>query len=124
MKKILIVDDDKQSTTLLEKFLSNQGYETTSVNDSLQAVHTAIALSPDLIVLDLVMPAPDGFKVCRMLREYPRFMLTPIIIVTALNDSDSKIVAFGAGADDYLAKPFHIDQLAERVKGLLDRSNN
>ena len=58
MKKILIVDDDKLSTTVLEKFLSMQGYETAAVNDSLQAVHTALTLNPDLIVLDLVMPDP------------------------------------------------------------------
>jgi len=122
MTKILIVDDDKQATTLLEKVLTVAGYETTAVNDSTQAIHTALTLLPDLIVLDLMMPDPDGFKVCRMLREYPKFTLTPIIIVTALDDSDSKIVAFGAGADDYLTKPFHIDELTERVKDLLDKA--
>lgn len=123
MTKILIVDDDRQATTLLEKVLSVDGYETTAVNDSSQAIHTALTLAPDLIVLDLMMPDPDGFKVCRMLREYPRFALTPIIIVTALDDSDSKIVAFGAGADDYLTKPFHIDELTQRVRDLLNRAN-
>jgi DNA-binding response OmpR family regulator len=123
MTKILIVDDDKQATTLLEKILSVEGYETTAVNDSTQAIHTAIMFSPDLIVLDLMMPDPDGFKVCRMLREYPKFTLTPVIIVTALDDSDSKIVAFGAGADDYLTKPFHIDDLTQRVKDLLNRTH-
>lgn len=121
MTKILIVDDDRQATTLLEKVLSSVGYETAAVNDSTQAIHTALMLSPDLIVLDLMMPDPDGFKVCRMLRELPKFTLTPIIIVTALDNSDSKIVAFGAGADDYLTKPFHIDELTQRVKDLLDR---
>jgi DNA-binding response OmpR family regulator len=71
-----------------------------------------------------MMPDPDGFKVCRMLREYPRFTLTPIIIVTALDDSDSKIVAFGAGADDYLTKPFHIEELTQRVRDLLNKVNS
>ena len=120
MTKILIVDDDKQATTLLEKVLSGEGYEANAINDSSQAIHTALNFNPDLIVLDLMMPDPDGFKVCRMLREYSKFTLTPIIIVTALDDSDSKIVAFGAGADDYLTKPFHIDELVQRVKHLLD----
>jgi DNA-binding response OmpR family regulator len=124
MTKILIVDDDKQATTLLEKVLTGAGYETSSVNDSTQAIHTALTLGPDLIVLDLMMPDPDGFKVCRMLREYPRFTLTPIIIVTALDDSDSKIVAFGAGADDYLTKPFHIEELTQRVRDLLNKVNS
>ncbi len=123
MTKILIVDDDKQATDLLRKILSTEGYETTAVNDSTQAIHAALTLSPDLIVLDLMMPDPDGFKVCRMLREYPKFTFTPIIIVTALDDSDSKIVAFGAGADDYITKPFHIDELSNRVKDLLNRAN-
>jgi DNA-binding response OmpR family regulator len=58
---------------------------------------------------------------CRMLRANPKFFLTPIIIVTALNDTDSRIVAFGAGANDYLVKPFHIDELASKIKALLDR---
>lgn len=122
MPKILIVDDDKQATALLEKILSVEGYETTAVNDSTQAIHAAMTLGPDLIVLDLMMPDPDGFKVCRMLREYPKFTLTPIIIVTALDDNDSKIVTFGAGADDYLTKPFEIDELSQRVKALLNRA--
>ena len=122
MPKILIIDDDKQATALLDKVLTGEGYETSVVNDSTKAVHTALNLRPDLIVLDLMMPDPDGFKVCRMLREYPAFTLTPIIIVTALDDTDSKIVAFGAGADDYLTKPFHISELADRVKELLEKN--
>jgi len=122
MAKILIIDDDVQATKLLDKVLSVEGYETAVINDSTQAIHAALTLNPDLILLDLMMPDPDGFKVCRMLREYPRFTLIPVIIVTALDDSDSKIVAFGAGADDYLTKPFHIDELTQRVRDLLNRS--
>jgi len=122
MAKILIIDDDVQATKLLDKVLSVEGYETAVINDSTQAIHAALTLNPDLILLDLMMPDPDGFKVCRMLREYPRFTHIPVIIVTALDDSDSKIVAFGAGADDYLTKPFHIDELTQRVRDLLNRS--
>ena len=81
-----------------------------------------ILIIPLGFILDLMMPDPDGFKVCRMLRQTPRFIFTPIIIVTALDDSDSKVVAFGAGADDYLTKPFHIDELSQRVKDLLGRT--
>ncbi len=121
MTKILIIDDDYMATTLIEKVLSGQGFETLAINDSTQAIHSALTYVPDLIVLDLMMPDPDGFKVCRMLREYPRFTFTPVIIVTALDDNDSKVVAFGAGADDYLTKPFRVEDLIERVKELLDR---
>jgi DNA-binding response OmpR family regulator len=119
MTRILIVDDDIQATDLLQKILSTEGYETTAVNDSSKAVQIADSVNPQLIILDLMMPDPDGFKVCRMLRQTPGFMVTPIIIVTALDDSDSRVVAFGAGADDYLTKPYHIEELSNRVKELL-----
>ena len=66
-----------------------------------------------------MMPPPDGFKLCRMLRADPTFRRTPILIVTALDDTDSRIVAIGAGASDYLVKPFRIEELASKVKHLL-----
>jgi len=122
MTKILIVDDDKQATNLLEKILTTEGYETLAVNDSSKAVQIADSTHPDLIILDLMMPDPDGFKVCRMLRQLPSFIFTPIIIVTALDDSDSRVVAYGAGADDYLTKPFRIEELSFRVKDLLSKA--
>jgi putative two-component system response regulator len=78
---------------------------------------------PDLIILDLMMPEPDGFKVCRMLRRDARVRKLPIIIVTALNDMDSRLVAIGAGANDYLVKPFHLDTLFNSVEKLLNRNN-
>ena len=122
MEKILIVDDDVQVTSLFEKYLSSVGYETTSVNDSSKAIQVALSINPDLFILDLMMPEPDGFKLCRLLRTFPNFTYTPILIVTALDDSDSKVVAFGAGADDYLTKPFHIDELSQRIKALLNKT--
>ena len=119
MAKILIIDDDRQTTTLLEMLLSARGYETYSVNDSSTAIQVAKETNPDLILLDLMMPDPDGFKVCRMLRADATFTFTPIIIITALDDTDSRIVAYGAGADDYIIKPYDIDELAETVKSFL-----
>jgi len=122
MTKILIVDDDIQVTKLLGKVLSAEGYETIAVNDSSTAIEVAVSTNPDLVILDLMMPQPDGFKVCRMLREDPNFMYTPILIVTALDDSDSRIVAFGAGANDYLTKPFNLEELTSLTKALIDES--
>lgn len=119
MAKILIVDDEPQATTLLEMLLSSRGYETVAVNESSEAFDVAKETSPDLIILDLMMPEPDGFKVCRMLRADVRFLLTPILIITALDDTDSRIVAFGAGADDYLIKPYNVDELVSIIKALL-----
>lgn len=120
MTKILMVDDDKLVTDLLDKLLRAEGYQTFAVNESAKAVEMAQAIKPDLILLDLMMPQPDGFRVCRSLRELAEFADTPIIIVTALDDSDSRAVAFGAGANDYLAKPFHPDELAEKILAALE----
>lgn len=121
MTKILMIDDDKLVTDLLEKLLKADGYQTTTVNDSSKAIEVAQKESPDLILLDLMMPQPDGFRVCRMMRELPEFKRVPIIIVTALDDSDSRAVAFGAGATDYLTKPFHPDELSEKIISALEQ---
>jgi len=119
MAKILIVDDDAEITNLYERFLTLEGYETTSLNESAKALDVANAIIPDLFILDLMMPQPDGFKLCRLLRDDPQFELTPILITTALGYNDSKVIAYGAGANDYLIKPFHINELAERVRKLI-----
>jgi len=123
MPKILIVDDDIQTTTLLDLLLKERGYETTTVNDSSLAIQVAKSSNPDLILLDLMMPEPDGFKVCRMLRDDTQFIFTPILIITALDDTDSKIVAFGAGADNYIIKPYDVDELAETIRLMLSGEN-
>ena len=119
MSKILIVDDDKQVTFFLEKLLSMEGYETTSVNESSEAMEAARSINPDLFILDLMMPEPNGFELCRMLRADPNFSQTPIVIITVMDDSDSRAIAFLAGANDYLMKPFRPDELAQRMKALL-----
>jgi DNA-binding response OmpR family regulator len=121
MAKIMVVEDDTQASIFLAEVLSMEGHAPIVVNESSKAMAMAEATLPDAFLLDLMMPEPDGFKLCRMLRANPKFFLTPIIIVTALNDTDSRIVAFGAGANDYLVKPFHIDELASKIKALLDR---
>jgi DNA-binding response OmpR family regulator len=122
MPKIIVVDDDKTSTALFEQVLLMYKYEVVTLNESAKTLETASEVKPDLIILDLMMPEPDGFKVCRMLRADPNFRRTPIIIVTALNDLDSKLVAMGAGANDYLVKPFHIDQLFTMLEKQLSKN--
>jgi DNA-binding response OmpR family regulator len=117
MAKILIVDDDVQVTTLLKKLLSNQGHDAIAINQSSKAIQTANSILPDLFILDLMMPQPDGFKLCKMLRADPKFAETPILIITAMEISNAKATAFGA--NDYLAKPFDLDELAFRIDSLL-----
>ncbi|HAV77831.1 MAG TPA: hypothetical protein DCX53_10830 [Anaerolineae bacterium] len=120
MTKIMVVDDDKDATTLFEEVLKAEGYEAILLNESSKAVQIAKKELPALFILDLMMPEPDGFKLCRMLRREPEFKSTPIIIVTALNDTDSRIVAIGAGANDYLTKPFRLDELYSSIKDHLE----
>lgn len=117
----MIVDDDIGTTKLLESILKLEGYEPTSVNDSTIAIQKASLLHPDLFLLDLMMPEIDGFKLCRQLRTNPEFTRTPIIIVTALDDKDSRIVAFGAGANDYIAKPYLPYELILKIKDQLTK---
>jgi len=120
MAKIMMVDDDRLVTELLQKLLKADGFETVATNDSSVAVELAKTELPDIFLLDLMMPQPDGFRLCRMLREEPLFVRTPIIIVTALDDSDSRAVAFGAGATDFITKPFHPGELKEKILEALE----
>ena len=117
--KIMVVEDDVAASTFIAEVLKLAGYEAIVVNDSSKAMEMANSALPQAILLDLMMPPPDGFKLCRMLRADPTFHRTPILIVTALDNTDSKIVAIGAGANDYLVKPFQIDDLISKVQHLL-----
>jgi putative two-component system response regulator len=118
--RVMVVEDDEAASMFMAEILEMEGYEAIVVNESSRALETAAATLPHAILLDLMMPPPDGFKLCRMLRADPVFRLTPILIVTALDDTDSRIVAIGAGANDYLVKPFHIKELTAKVKSLLE----
>lgn len=122
MPKIMVVEDDKEYLVLYKEFLTLVGFEAITEIQSSKAMDLAHATKPDLFILDLMMPEPDGFKLCRMLRTDPEFRRTPIIIITALNDLDSKLVALGSGANDYLTKPFHIEDLKSRIDLLLENA--
>ena len=122
MAKIMVVDDDEQASTFIAEVVEMEGHEPIVVNESWTVMDKARDTLPDLFLLDLMMPEPDGFKLCRMLRKDEKFVRTPILIVTALDNTDSKIVAIGAGANDYLTKPFHINDLATKIKKLLDKT--
>jgi len=119
MAKVMVIDDDEDFTKLYKASLLAAGYETTAVNQSTAAIELAYLVKPDIFVIDIMMPDIDGFQLSRMIREDPVLRHTPIIIVTALTDLDSKMVAAGAGANDYLAKPFRMDDLKARIDDLL-----
>lgn len=120
MIKIMVIDDDEDFTNLYKTSLRILGFDPTAVNQSTAAIEMAYLVQPDIFVIDLMMPELDGFQLCKLLRAESIFRHTPIIIVTALTDEDSKLVALGAGANDYLTKPFHIDELKSRINTLLE----
>jgi DNA-binding response OmpR family regulator len=122
--RIMVVEDDIPASTFIADVLMMEGYDAVVVNESWKAMEVADSTAPQAFLLDLMMPPPDGFKLCRMLRAEPTFRLTPILIVTALDNTDSKIVAIGAGANDYLVKPFRVDELLAKVKNLLEESTD
>lgn len=116
----MVVEDDEAASMFIADVLETHGYEAIVVNESSKAMEMARSTLPHAFLLDLMMPPPDGFKLCRMLREEPIFKYTPVLIVTALDDTDSKIVAMGAGANDYLVKPFRIEELVSKIKDWLE----
>ena len=119
--KIMVVDDDEDFTNIYKNTLRAAGFDSSAVNQSTAALDMAYLTKPDIFVIDLMMPDIDGFQLCRMIRSDPVFKGTPIIIVTALTDEDSKLVALGAGANDYLTKPFYFDNLLSRINALLGK---
>jgi CheY-like chemotaxis protein len=120
-KKVLVVDDDLQTVNLIGLVLQRRGYEIVAAGLGAQALAKAQAEDPDLIVLDIMMPDMNGFEVCRRLRADPATAGIPIIMFTARTMVDDKVTGFQAGADDYLTKPVHPDELATRVEALLAR---
>jgi DNA-binding response OmpR family regulator len=116
--KILIVDDDFTITELMKALLVMEGYEPSVVNDSTKALDAAASFQPDLITVDLMMPGLSGFDLCEQLRRDRRFAKLPILIVTAKDDPGTRERAMRTGANDYITKPFNIDDLLQRVRAL------
>jgi DNA-binding response OmpR family regulator/signal transduction histidine kinase len=113
---ILIVDDEPAGRDTLESLLVAYDYTLAFAGDGKEAIHQAQTLLPDLILLDVMMPDMDGFEVCRQLRENPLTSEVPIIMVTALDDQDSRLQGLEVGADDFISKPFNRTELRARIR--------
>ncbi len=119
-KKILVVDDEKRIVEILQAYLERDGYRVIAAYDGRSALELARSNSPDLIILDLMLPEVSGWDVCRELR---RESDVPIIMLTARDDTTDKIIGLELGADDYVTKPFEPKEIISRARAVLRRSD-
>jgi len=119
MEKILIVDDEKDWLRMLSMRLQHEGYQVEAAFDAIQAVRQTIDLKPDLVLLDIIMPAGSGVRVLENLRENLKTFNIPVIVVTGVSDKQTKEAAEKLGISGYFIKPVDMDKLIEELKKVL-----
>ncbi|MCC5576816.1 response regulator transcription factor [Microtetraspora sp. AC03309] len=118
--RVLVVDDEPEVRNAVSRALRVEGYQVAGASDGVTALASITGSPPDLVVLDVMMPQMDGLEVCRRLREAGD--RTPVLMLTALGGIGDRVTGLDAGADDYLAKPFALEELFARVRALLRRT--
>src|SRR5688572_27875811 len=118
-KTIMVVDDEKRLVSLVESYLTQEGYRVVTAHNGKDALAVARREKPDLIVLDVMMPEMDGYE---LLRKHRADNNTPIILLTARVDDEAQVIGLEVGADDYMTKPFRPRELVARVRAILRRS--
>ena len=121
-RKLLLVDDDPLIRRVVTNSLSAIGYQVFSVGSATEALASARTHQPDLILLDVIMPEMSGYEVCQQLREDPQTATLPIIMLTAMDEPEAVVKGLKIGADDYITKPFNIEELISRIEAHLRRS--
>jgi DNA-binding response OmpR family regulator len=116
--KVLIVEDDKKTASLIKLYLEREGFQTVIAYDGRQALELAARYQPIFVILDLMLPSLDGWEVCRRLRQSSD---VPILMLTARGDEADRVSGLTLGADDYVVKPFSLRELVARVKAILRR---
>lgn len=119
---IMVVDDDDKITSLLRRSLAFEGYEVTTASNGMEGLKLLLTTDPDMLILDVMMPQVDGWEVCRRVREGGSTV--PILMLTAKDDISDRVRGLDAGADDYLIKPFALEELLARVRALLRRKSD
>jgi DNA-binding response OmpR family regulator len=120
-KTILVVDDEKRLVSLVESYLTQEGYRVATAHNGKDALTVAHREKPDLIVLDVMMPELDGYE---FMRKHRAENNTPIILLTARVDDEEKVIGLEIGADDYITKPFRPRELVARVRAVLRRAGD
>ena len=123
MNKILVVDDDIAINELIKINLELNGYSVVQAFDGIEGFAIAKQELPSLVILDVMMPDVDGYTVAQRMRQHPELKNVPILMLTALSQLNDKVKGFDIGVDDYLVKPFEMEELKVRVRALLKRSN-
>ena len=118
---VLIVEDDRNISELLQLYLEKEGYAVTIAADGGKGLEKFRAIKPDLVLLDVMMPVMDGWAVCRAIRAESQ---TPIIMLTAKGETDDKVTGLKSGADDYITKPFEMKEVLARMEAVLRRTGN
>ena len=121
---VLIADDEPEVLNVVKRFLTRKGYDMVTAANGAEALGKSKVQKPDIILLDINMPEMDGMTVCRKLREDPLTRLTPIVFVSARGKTDDKVSGLNIGADDYITKPFELEELQARIDVLLKRNQN
>ncbi len=122
--RVLIVDDDPEIMEWLATDLKFSGFYTDTASDGLEGLQKSQNGNYDVIILDIMMPKMDGFEVCKNIRKSTKTKDTPVILLTAKGTLEDKVTGFGSGADDYLVKPFDIQELLVRMRALLRRTGS
>jgi len=122
MTRILVVEDDRDIAELVERYLQKAGFSIELLSSGRDALKAIADRTPDLLILDLMLPHVDGLEICRSVRSDPRTAAIPIIMLTARAEESERIVGLEIGADDYVAKPFSPNELVARVRALLRRT--
>jgi|ERR1051325_4135945 DNA-binding response OmpR family regulator len=122
MRRVLIVDDDAKVCDTLDRYLAHAGYATAQARDGVRALELARSWSPDLVVLDLMLPGVGGVDICARLRRESNNV--PVIMLTARSTEEDKLTGLATGADDYLTKPFSPRELVARVEAVLRRAQS
>ncbi|MBP3482886.1 MAG: response regulator transcription factor [Alistipes sp.] len=119
--RILLVDDETDILEFVGYNLAKEGYEVYTATDGAEAIEKAVKYRPHLILLDMMMPVMDGLQTCRALRGKPETADTRIVFLSALGEEENQLSGFGAGADDYIAKPIKMNLLKSRVNAIMRR---